>query len=93
MQRPDPNIGSNGSFRDAQWGFVDSGNRGRYSSRGLTDDVKLSARANGDTYTVNGTQYQYYSAREAHCNLMPFIGAYFWVRIPEPVFDETLPGD
>ena len=93
MQRPDPNIGSSGSFRDAQWGFVDSGNRGKYSNRGLTDDVKLSARANGDTYTVNGTQYQYYSAREAHCNLMPFIGAYFWVRIPEPVFDETLPGD
>jgi hypothetical protein len=96
MKRSDPRIGNgskNAKFRDEQWGFVDSGRRGKYSGRGLTDDVKLAARANGDTYTVNGTQYLYHSAREAHCNLMPFIGAYFWVRIPEPVFDETLPED
>jgi|LULE01.1.fsa_nt_gb hypothetical protein len=79
-------IGSgNGIFRDPQWGFVDMTNRGRYGGEATTNDVGLALRGNGETYTVNGNPYQYYTAREAHSNLMPFIGAYFWVRIADPV--------
>lgn len=79
-------IGSgNGRFRDPQWGFVDVNNRGRYASTPLTNDAALAFRGNGETYTVNGNPYKFYTAREAHSNLMPFIGAYFWVRIADPV--------
>ena len=86
-------IGSgNGVFRDGQWGFVDTTRRGKYGGTGLQNDVKLTG-AFGDQFVVNGVTHQFKSGREAHSNVMPFIAAYFWVRIPDPVFDETNPED
>lgn len=73
--------GSGSGFRDAQWGFVDPDNLGRYSDTGVTDSAKLAARGYKEGQSYNDREYE--TAREGHFNLMPFIGAYFWVRIPD----------
>ena len=65
-------------------GFIDQTKKGKYSGTPITDDVGLAYRAFADSFVINGVTYNYTSNREAHSNLMPFIGAYFWVRIPDP---------
>ena len=76
--------GANG-FRDPQWGFINPSFPGRWSDSwnraGYQDDARLAPRGyNPSTdYSVKGFD----TAREAHNNIMPFIAAYFWVRIPD----------
>jgi hypothetical protein len=78
-------IGSNGKFGDPQWGFIDSNNQGSWNTAwntaGVQDDARLAPRGYtpSSDYSVKGFD----TAREGHNNIMPFIAAYFWVRIPD----------
>ena len=82
----DPRI-RNG-FGDPQWGFIGS-NQGwipgaagnNWRNAGRQDDVKLAPRGYNDATDYNLKNFD--TAREAHNNVMPFIAAYFWVRIPD----------
>ena len=73
-------------FRDAQWGFINVNQQGwiggsTWSGAGLQDDVRLAPRGYNDGTDYNMKNFD--TARESHNNLMPFIAAYFWVRIPD----------
>ena len=71
-------VGDGNGFRDEQWGFVNENELGRYDGTALEDSARLTSRAYkpGEEF---GRGYD--SARESHSNLMPFVSAYFWVRI------------
>ena len=72
-------VGSgSGGFRDDQWGFAKEDALGRYEGTALEDSARLTSRAYkpGEEFGRGGD-----SARESHNNLMPFVSAYFWVRI------------